>query len=212
MQDRDDLRWSRYGPLLQLAREHQLTVFGIDLPVALRRRVSRVGVDGLTSIEQAALPALDDQHLGVEGASIYREQMISRLKAAHCGYGSRAYLLRLLQNWEARNETMARTIATAATKTSGDDTPVLVVVGGQHVRNGEGVVPRLARHLPDAQQLIVSFIDNNELQAVTLERSQHPVKTIADSGKHHEVLWATAALGQSMEDACKAFRQLKKKA
>ena len=216
MQSSDDVRWSRYGPLLQLAREHKLTVFGIDLPIPLRRRVSRVGIDGLTPMERSALPALDDQHLGHDDASAYREQMLSRLKAAHCGYGSRAYLQRLLQNWQARNETMALAIATAttaATMASGrGNTPVLVVLGGQHVRNGQGVVPRLARHLPGARQLIVSFIETDEHHALTTGRTRRSTDAAGNSSQYTEVLWATAPLGQSMEDACKAFQQVKKKA
>ncbi|MFT5445862.1 MAG: putative iron-regulated protein [Gammaproteobacteria bacterium] len=213
MQGRDDVRWSRYGPLLRLAREHKLTVFGIDLPIPLRRRVSRVGIDGLTPMERRTLPALDDQHLDEDDASAYREQMLSRLKAAHCGYGSRAYLQRLLQNWQARNETMARAIATAATATSGrGDAPVLVVLGGQHVRSGQGVVPRLARHLPGARQLIVSFIEADEHHALTAEHNRRSIDAVGDSSDYAEVLWATAAFGQSMEDACKAFRHVKKKA
>lgn len=215
MQDSDDVRWSRYGPILQLAREHKLTVFGIDLPVPLRRRVSRVGIEGLTAMERNTLPALDHRHLGQEGASVYREQMLSRLKAAHCGYGSPAYLQRLLQNWQARNETMARAIATAtaaATATSGHgQAPVLVVLGGQHVRNGQGVVPRLTRHLPGARQLIVSFMEADEHHALAVERNRRPTNAVEESSTYSEVLWATAPSGQSMEDACKAFQQVMKK-
>ena len=216
MHGSDDVRWSRYGPLLQLAREHKLTVFGIDLPIPLRRRVSRVGIDALTPMERKALPTLDDQHLGHEDASAYRELMLSRLKAAHCGYGSRAYLQRLLQNWQARNETMARAIATAATgatTASGrSDAPVLIVLGGQHVRNGQGVVPRLARHLPGAQQLIVSFIEADEHLLLTTEHYRRSTDAAGGPGEYTEVLWATAPAGQSMEDACKAFRHVKEKA
>ena len=40
MQSAGNETWSRYGPLLQLARTHKLSVFGIDLPVALRAGVA----------------------------------------------------------------------------------------------------------------------------------------------------------------------------
>jgi uncharacterized iron-regulated protein len=195
----EDEQWRRYAPLLRLARAHTLTAFGIDLPTALRRRVSRVGIDGLSAPERSALPDTGkiDPH--------YKQLMLSRLKAAHCGHGAEAYLGRLFQNWEARNENMARAISTAAL--ADGKSPVVVILGSGHVRNGEGVVPRVARQMPGARQLIISFV---ELDAAHID----PLAYLSDPPTPNlttvqELLWFTARHGLTMEVACKTFRRRK---
>ena len=213
MQGAADERWSNYGALLQLAREHELTVFGIDLPIPLRRRVSRVGINGLTPMERAALPDGNgpdgNKKNGNNNDAAYRELMLARLKAAHCGHGSRAYLGRLFQNWQLRNETMARAITSAAS-TRGES-PVLVIVGGGHVRNSEGLVPRVGKHMPDAQQLIVSFVEVDASRTDATQYQSEARTTAMHSSADEEVLWFTAASGLSMEDACQAFQHGKSK-
>ncbi|MFT5176427.1 MAG: putative iron-regulated protein [Gammaproteobacteria bacterium] len=197
----EDEHWLRYAPLLQLARTHKLTAFGIDLPTALRRRVSRVGIDGLSAVERSAVPDTGSVNPG------YKKLMLARLKTAHCGHGADAYLERLFQNWEIRNETMARTITTAAAARG--SSPVVVILGGGHVSNGEGVIPRVARHLPDTQQLIVSFVELDEahLESTAYLADQHASKPNAALGK--ELLWFTARHGLTMDEACKMFRHVK---
>jgi uncharacterized iron-regulated protein len=105
-----------------------------------------------------------------------------------------------LQNWQARNETMASAITAAASARS--DSPVLVILGGGHVRGGEGVVPRVSRQMPGARQLIVSFTEVDE----ALPEAQDYLSG-AQSSHYEEVLWFTPARGLSMDDACKAFRR-----
>ena len=197
----EDEHWLRYAPLLRLARTHKLTAFGIDLPTALRRRVSRVGIDGLSAVERLAVP--DPGSVSSNDKTL----MLSRLKQAHCGHGANAYLERLFQNWEARNETMARAITTAAAARG--NSPVVVILGGGHVSNGEGVVPRVARQMPDAQQLIVSFVelDDEHLEPMAYLPDRHASKLNAAMGK--ELLWFTARHGLTMDEACKMFRHTK---
>jgi len=198
IENAQDERWLRYAPLLRLAREHKLTVFGIDLPMALRRRVSRVGIDGLSAVERSSVP-----EIGTADAD-YRKQMLTRLKAAHCGHGSDAYLGRLFQNWQARNETMARAITTAASERG--DSPVLVILGGGHVRGGEGVVARVAERMPDVRQLVVSFIEVDEERVDPAAYTSGTHAPVTNSRSHKELMWFTAAHGLSMDAACKMFR------
>ena len=211
MQNALDEPWLAYGPLLQLARAHQLSVFGIDLPLELRRRVSRVGIAGLTAVERRALPrnenGSDDTDPG------YRNLMLSRLKAAHCGHGEAAYLQRLFENWQARNETMARAIiaALAASRSTGNDTPVLVILGDGHVRDGDGVVARVAQHIPGARQLILRFIEVNESSEHAADYLSGTHASTTRAIAHEELLWFTAAHGLSMVEACKAFQKSNKK-
>ncbi len=198
-----DESWGRYGPLLRLARQHGLTVFGIDLPVALRRRISRVGIEGLTPVEREQVPEAGPT------APSYRAFMLESLKQSHCGYGSESYLAKLFANWQARNETMAQTIVTAVS--GRDDSPVLVVLGGAHVRHGQGVVPRVRSRLPDARQLNLGFreVDPEHLDlGAYLSTIDHQGQLLPPS---HDRLWLTARDGLTAEAACARFGKILKK-
>jgi len=50
-----------YAPILRYAREHQLPVVALNLPVELTGKVGRVGLEGLTAAERARLPAEIDR-------------------------------------------------------------------------------------------------------------------------------------------------------
>ena len=74
------------------------------------------------------------------------------------------------------------------------------------MRGGEGVVPRVAKRMPGARQLIVSFteVDRARPDAADYVSTTHT----GDPQQLHieELLWFTSAQGVSTEDACKAFR------
>jgi uncharacterized iron-regulated protein len=197
-----DENWPHYGPLLRLAREHALAVFGIDLPTALRRRISRGGIAGLTSVERAQVPEVGP------ATPSYRALMLENIKQSHCGHGSESYLARLFENWQARNETMARAIAAAAS--GRDGAPVLVVVGSGHVRHGQGVIQRVRAHLPDAHQLNLGFQevhpDHRDLDYYLSATGL----TAMPATPPHERLWLTASDGLTAADACARFGKVLK--
>ena len=189
--DSDNLSWQRYGPLLKLAREHQLPVFGIDLPLSLRRRISSVGIDGLIGAEARAVPAL------ARPDPEYRTLMMERLKAAHCGHGSDAYLSRLFDNWQARNQMMAETIASMTDDNSAS--PVIVIVGAGHTVNNKGVVAQLEKLKPQLKQLNIAF---RELTSQSKDSKDH-----VTPHANHDVVWLTEQHGVSLEQACREFIQ-----
>ena len=194
-----DERWQAYGPLLRFAREEGLTVFGADLPVALRRRIATVGIPGLTGVEREQIPdtpAADATYL-----ALTRE----RIREAHCGYGSDEYLGRLVENWTARNESMARAVAAALA--AGDGEPVVLVVGWGHLRNGHGVPERIARLAPRAVQL------NLGLRELHPDHTgpDHYVSRLDFEGRRfepdHPYVWFTAPLAREERDLCAVFRK-----
>ena len=146
-----DHRWAWYGPLLETARARDLPVLGIDLPVSLRARVSKVGVAGLTGAERALLAPT-----GFEDAA-YESLMIEKLRAAHCGFGSPEYLGRLYDNWVARNDAMARAIVSALE--DADGAPVVVIVGAGHLEHDMGVVERVAALRPELEQVNLGLLE-----------------------------------------------------
>jgi uncharacterized iron-regulated protein len=195
-----DSSWAFYGPILELARAHGLRVFGIDLPTSLRARISRVGVDGLSASERSLLP---EQSGDVDPD--YRALMLERLSAAHCGHGTPEQLAKLFENWTLRNETMARAIGTALDAPAGG-APVVVILGGGHVRGGEGVPRRVARRHAGVSQLNIGL---RELPEGTGVEDVVAMSATAHGNQwrtEHEISWFTPASGMTLEAACAMFK------
>ncbi|MCB1742631.1 MAG: ChaN family lipoprotein [Gammaproteobacteria bacterium] len=185
-----DERWRLYGQLLRTARAHQLETFGIDLPMALRRRLVKVGRAELSALETRGLASV------APAADTYRLQMLERLKAAHCGHGGAAYLQRLFETWELRNETMARAILTmlAADRVG----PVVIVVGAGHVGDERALVRRVKNARPDVNQLALGFVEVGQGEGRVAEQ-------MSDSGMAYDFIWFTPKMGVSMHEACEQF-------
>ena len=195
----DDWRVDAYGPLLDYAREQGLRVFGADLPVALRRRISEVGIDGLTGVERSLLPDTPPAE------AAYADLTRGRIREAHCGHGSPAYLDRLLANWTARNETIARAVDAALD--AGDGRPVVLVVGWGHLRNDRGVPERLRRLRPQARVVALGMRETRpaltDLASYVAPLSSGGV----DFPPDHPYLWLTAPVASDHPDPCAAFRR-----
>ena len=192
-----DQSWAFYGPLVQIARAHQLVIFGIDLPRPLRRRIARVGVDGLTNVERRLLDPTAPR------SEAYADLMRARLKAMHCGHGSDAYIDRLYQNWVARNDTMATAISDIVAGQGGE--PVVVILGAGHTQHNMGAYARVAERVPGIEQVNLAF---REVAETPL-----PVDELLPAGDFqgtrfapdHEYVWFTARAGEPAPDPCEHF-------
>ncbi len=194
--------WRDYGPLLEFARAQRLRVAGIDLPQSLRRRISRVGIDGLNAVERSQFP---DSGL-VDPA--YQQLMHERLNAAHCGFASPELVARLYATWLARNDTM--TMAVTALAAEQPLEPVVVILGLGHVENNMGVYQRVAQRAPTLRQLNIGF------------RARSPELRLADElapldrfGKQfaaaHEILWVTPPVAADRRTPCEGLELRMKK-
>lgn len=185
---RRDASWPFYFELLEIARSNGLPAFGLDLPRAMRARLQRQGLEGLTAFERSMLPATgfaDDA---------YRAKMFEQLKAAHCGYGNEEYLGRLYDTWIARNDAMASSLAALLDEYPGR--PLVVILGGGHVVENLGVFERLAHLRPSASQLNLGLVEHREDRA-------------EDAPLAYQYVWFTAP--QERGDPCEAFRRRHKK-
>lgn len=195
-------QWRDYGPLIEFARGNHLRIAGIDLAEGLRRRISRVGVDGLTAVERMQLY---DTHFH---DAAYEALMRERLDEAHCGFASEAAVGRLYETWLARNDAMAEIVTRLAAEQPGE--PVVVIVGGGHVANDMGVYERVARRAPHLRQLNLAFIAER--------RGRTPLEEFApveQSGRQfappHEIVWLTPGGAKEAESPCGALEERMKK-
>lgn len=191
-----DTDWQRFLPILRKTRELQLPIFGADLPGGLKVSLSRYGYDGLNAVEKltATRTTFDDP--------VYREWMLERLRAAHCGWGDASYLQRLYETWLARNEAMAEAIVAMARANSGQ--PVVVILGGGHVEHNQGVYERVHKLMPEARQLNIRMRQVSEGLDKPQDYFTHLVREDKDYGPPHDYLWFTSGPSRKQTD-CTEF-------
>ena len=179
-----DIDWQRFLPILRKTRELQLPIFGADLPGGLKVSLARYGYDGLNAVEKltATRTTFDDP--------VYREWMIERLRAAHCGWGDASYLQRLYETWLARNEAMAEAIVAMARANPGQ--PVVVILGGGHLEHNQGVYERVHKLMPEARQLNIRMRQVSEELNEPEDYFTHLVRSDRDYGPPHDYLWFTS--------------------
>ena len=199
--DEEDTRWTRYGPLLELARGATLPAAGIDLPPAQRLRLQRVGRERLSAGELRQLPptAADDP--------AYAAQIRSQLAGAHCGFGTEESIARLYDTWVARNDAMALSIVELLADPAVH--PVVVVVGGGHTLYGHGVPRRVAQLRPGTRQVSIGLTPVAPEPRPLADYLAATVQDGTDLGPDHELTWITPRYER--EDPCAGVRELLRK-
>ncbi len=129
-----------YSPLWQAARAAGLPVVALNVRRELTKRVSAVGVDGLSETERADLPEL------VFGPDAYRN-WLGQVFAAHGMSTTDARFERFFQAQVLWDETMAD----SAVRAWSEQQPVVIIVGRGHVERGWGIPSRIKRRLPNAR-------------------------------------------------------------
>jgi len=131
-----DKMWNYYYSLLKIAKKEKLPVAGIDLPETLKKRITRKGIKGISSLEKEQVfttPFSDGS---------YKDYMFSIFKAVHCGMGNKKMQARLYGTWVARNDKMALSITRLYKHRKG---PIVIIIGGGHTEYGLGVIDRVEK-------------------------------------------------------------------
>lgn len=197
-EDQSDTLWGYYFDLLNLARSSGLTVAGLDLTDAQKKRLTRKGFSGVTALERKQL------FLTPDPGTVYREYMYDIFKNVHCGMDHPGMQSRLYDTWRARNDRMALSIVQMAE--TGGDTPVVVIMGGGHTEYALGVMDRVKAIRPDLTQVNIAMTEitrnpSSLSQYLTpLSLSGYPALPPAD------YLWLTPRV--SYEDPCERFREM----
>jgi len=196
-QERSDRDWDFYFQLIELAKTHQLSIFGADLAAGIKLRLSRVGISGLNPVESYQLVRM--QNPGDD----YRELMYAKFREGHCGWGEEPMLSRLYQTWNARNNRMAESIVQMAS--GSDGAPVVMILGNGHTEHNRAVYGQVAYLNPGLQQL------NLALQPISIDPSPLADYLAAttvgatDFGPRHELLWFTQR--HDYQDPCAALNK-----
>lgn len=200
-QIRSDRSWQFYFRFIKLAKKHQLTVFGADLPAGIISRIARGGIDALTPVEKTLLQPTGFTH------AAYKKLMFEKFKASHCGFAREDHQERMYQTWVARNDAMARSIVAMAE--AQPEQPVVVILGRGHTEHNMAVFERVLHLKPGVRQLnlglteiyrqpapLESYLQTTEIDGQTFDPA-------------HPFLWFTQRF--SYEDPCERFKKHLKK-
>ncbi len=196
-----DEEWGFYSPLLKLANQYQLPVFGADLAPGMIKRLTKVGAAGLSSLESRLLFPSDFKNPD------YRQMMYTQFTQSHCGWSQPQLLERLYDTWIARNDAMAMSIASFLEERPTE--PVVMILGSGHIANNMAVYERVAARIPGIRQVNLGFRQVARTPRPASDYLQPVVVNDTRFAPDHEYFWFTQRV--SYIDPCEQFKkQLKK--
>jgi uncharacterized iron-regulated protein len=136
-----------YRDILNFCRDAGIPVLGINAEKVLVQAVARQDFATLSAEEQARLPATLDME------DPYHQALTAAIFGGHAQGARLAGFQRVQTLWD---ETMAENIVRFLASPQGDDFHLIVLAGGNHVRNGFGIPRRVFRQLPLSYTLIGS--------------------------------------------------------
>lgn len=148
-----------YRDILNYCRDAGIPVLGINAEKALVQAVGRQDFAALTAEEQAQLPAILDLN------DPYHQALTAAIFGGHGAGPMLAGFQRVQTLWD---EAMAENIVRFLSSPPGDDFHLVVLAGGNHVRNGFGIPRRVFRQLP----LSYTLIGNEELEVSEAKKKE----------------------------------------
>jgi uncharacterized iron-regulated protein len=140
-----NMDFAYYRDLLNFAREQHIPVIALDAEKSLVKAVRSKTPEQLSATERAQLPELDF-------ANPYHRGLVEAI------FGDNSHAKLLLDGFVraqvVRDETMAETAARYLASPAGQDKHLLVVAGGEHIRNGFGIPRRVFRRLVTSYAII----------------------------------------------------------
>jgi uncharacterized iron-regulated protein len=146
--------YRHYAPILRFAREHQLPVIALNLPAELTKKAGRVGIEGLSEAEKAAIP----QHIDRSDAAYEARLRDVFDQHPHRDDQSFEKFLDVQLLWdEGMAERAARYLEEHPQHT------LVVLAGGGHLAYGSGIPQRLQRRQPVGSAIVLNSWDSSDL-------------------------------------------------
>lgn len=134
--------WEFYAPILRFAKAQGLPVIALNTPSEITRKVSRSGLDSLTSAEQQQIPPRSELFVGPDA---YRQRLQQFFMDMHQHAGQSFNFDHFFLAQVIWDETMAEQIA--KTVQQSPQTLMVVLAGQGHLIYGYGIPDRVARRL-----------------------------------------------------------------
>lgn len=139
--------FSLYRDLLNLARDRKIPLRGLNAEKDLVRAVGRHELDQLSPEQRKQVPELDLN-------DPYQNGLVKAIYGGHSAGNAMLDGFRRVQTlWD---ETMAQNVADYLKQPGNEKMHMVVVAGGNHIRNGFGIPRRVFRRLPTSYVLVGS--------------------------------------------------------
>lgn len=137
--------WEYYAPILRFAKEKQLPVIALNIPIEITRQVTRSGLESLTPQQRKLIPPFSE----IRTDNIEYRQLLAEIfgQHQHSGHGNSNkfeifFLAQVL--WD---ETMAAQVSKFLK--ANPSYQVVVLAGQGHIIYGYGIPSRVARRVQD---------------------------------------------------------------
>lgn len=163
--------WEYYAPILRFAKEKQLPVVALNIPIEITRQVSRSGLESLTPQQKKLIPPFAE--IRTDNAE-YRQLLAEAFgQHQHSGHGNSKDFERFFLAQVLWDETMADGVAKFIK--ANPNYQVVVLAGSGHIIYGYGIPSRVERRLQDKQ-----LVQRSVLLSSPKEQSADSKKAIAD--------------------------------
>lgn len=135
--------WEYYAPILRFAKEKQLPVVALNIPIEITRQVSRSGLESLTPQQRKLIPPFKE--IRTDNAQ-YRQLLAAAFgQHQHSGHGNSKDFERFFLAQVLWDETMADGVAKFLK--ANPNYQVVVLAGSGHIIYGYGIPSRVERRL-----------------------------------------------------------------
>lgn len=201
----DRARWQQnwggsfenYAPLVDFARDHHLSLYAMNPPKSLIRRVVKAGLNQARQESEWTQWEMDREEIVDDPA--YRSKILDQLQRCHGG-GSEKDYVPMYEASMVRDEGMAKTVAhalqTARLTESSPRTLILSYTGGGHIQYNLPIPARVARRFAnEVKQATVYLVSYDPSR---IEDIQHLLQEgIAD------YIWLTPVSQQGLPQQCR---------
>lgn len=194
-----------YRPIFDYAKQHHIPLIALNTPREITKRISEIGIEGLTKIERAQLPQQIDQ------TNQQYRKTLEKVYHRHGGKTHSKKFERFYQTQLAWDETMADQAAKYLNKHPA--ARMIILAGKGHIAGRHGIPSRLQRRIKSKPIVVLSDIDGNPSPSQADYLLFSPKNKLPKAGKMGILMKNTAKgvlISKVLKDSASAKAGLKK--
>lgn len=142
-----------YRPIFEYAKQQQIPLIALNTPREITKRISKVGIKGLSTAERAQLPLI------IDTTNQQYKKALETVYSQHGGKSRSKKFERFYQAQLAWDETMADQAAKFISKNLAYQ--LVILAGGGHMKDRHGIPSRLQRRIKSKPAVILNGTHDN---------------------------------------------------
>jgi len=142
-----------YRPIFEYAKQQQIPLLALNTPREITKRISKVGIKGLSSVERAQLPKV------IDTSNAEYKKALKTVYSQHGGKSRSKKFERFYQAQLAWDETMAD--QTAQFMRKHPNHRVVLLAGSGHMKDRHGIPSRLQRRIKSKPLVVLNGVHEN---------------------------------------------------